>query len=252
MDRGVQPRPLGMVRGRHVHVANHDAPPVRLWSDSRDEDESTKKVPDYLLAFALSCEDDLAVDTQPMVAPPVHPFSGIVPAGEQDDEAAASGPREVIPPPPRRPEPRTLAFAETLDAFAFTDVPFLAPAENDESGAAPTRLARRLRSQRFRANLTQSIAAALIALAALLVLFALGTKPRVIMAPAARTVITARARADRTDVSGSARAVAAPRITVAPPARPALAPPPPPAPPLPAPPPPVPLLRLSLTARLTL
>lgn len=224
MDRGVQLRPLGMVRGRHVHVANHDAPPVRQWSDSRHEDESTKKVPDYLLAFALSCEDDLAVDTQPMVAPPVHPSSRSVPAGEQDDEAGASGPREVIPPPPRRrPEPRTLAFAETLDAFAFTDVPFLAPAENDESGAAPTRLARRLRPQRFRANITQSIVAALIALAALLVLFALGTKPRVIMAPAARTVITARARADRTDVSGSARAVAAPRITVAPPARAALA-----------------------------
>ena len=209
MDCAVHRGQTAMVRGRHVHVAHHDAhhdaPLPRLWSDSRDEDEPTKKVPDCLLAFTLACEDALDVGTQPMIGAPVHPPSGIVPAGTLVDEAAASGPREVIPPPPRRPDPRSLAFAATLDAFAFTDIPFLATAENDE---LPAR-----RPSQLRANITQSMGAAVIALAAVLVLFALGTKPRVVVEPAARTAITAHARAGRSDPSGSARAPATSRVT---------------------------------------
>lgn len=198
-----------MVRGLPVHVCMRGPSPTlpRLWSDERYEDESTKKVPDYLVALARVCADDLSSEshTQPMVVE-VHPPSGIVPAGDVVLEEA--GAREVIPAPPRRPDPRSFAFAATLDAFASSEVPFLALAENDAPAARPG-------SRRLRANITQSIAAAILALAAVLMLFALGTKPRVIVEPAARTYVTARARADHDDVSGSARAHAAPRGTTA-------------------------------------
>ena len=224
-----------MVRGLHVHSSPRGPSPTlpRLWSDERYEDESTKKVPDYLIALARVCADDLAIEshTQPMDLVP-HPPSGIVPAGHAViEERESTLPREVIPPPPRRPDPKSFAFAATLDAFTFNDVPFLARAENDSP------LSRRS-SSRLRANITQSIAAALLALAAVLMLFALGTKPRVVVEPSARTAITVHARADRDDATGSARAPAAPRSTTAriewhpappppPPARALFTPPPP-------------------------
>jgi hypothetical protein len=228
-----------MARRPKAHASRRAAPRAArdrwyLSGESRlNEDEPTKKVPDYLVDFARWLGEDPESDTQPMSrgAARAHPVSGIVPALS----ILAPPPAEVVPPPPRparivtTPLPAPAPLASTLAAFTRASVPFLAPAENEHGTPVP-RVTRR--PSTLRANVTQSIVAAIIALAAVLVLFALGTKPVVVVEPSARTAVTVRARADHADHTAIRRAPRATRIET----------PPPPAVPLPsaAPPPPAP------------
>ena len=199
---------------------------------SLTEDEPTKKVPDYLVALAMSLEDDTDSQTMPMcgvatntleafealeatelnqasdwldhleserpapASTPIHQVhqSGVVPAG-------TSVPREVIPPPPpRRPSVPTFAFAATLDAFSAADVPFHAEADNQQVAVKSGP-----RAAAMRAAVSRCIASAVLALVALLVLIVIGGRPLIRVQPAARTAVTLRARAERSDPTGTAR-----------------------------------------------
>lgn len=189
------------------------------------DEEPTKKVPDYLVALAMSLDDETDSQTMPMCGvgtsslealeatelsgafesidqlesqPPAAPNpqvyqSGVVPAG-------TSLPREVIPPPPRRPAVPTFAFAATLDAFTPADVPFQAAADNEQVASKPA-----ARAVAKRAAVSRCVASAVLAIVTLLVLIVIGGRPLVIMQPAARSAVTLRARAERSDPSGTAR-----------------------------------------------
>ena len=171
---------IAMARGLRVHARRAQVGWCLSGESRLREDETTNKVPDYLVDFARWLEDDPDTDTQPMRGPAVHPPSGIVPAGTA---VAAT---------------TSTAVAATPLAFAPAEVPFLAPAATEQDAVRP-------RPSTLRANVTQSIAAALVALAALLFLFARGAKPRVVARPAARVAVTTHARAERSDTRGTMR-----------------------------------------------
>jgi hypothetical protein len=224
-----------MARGPHVHAVAMHTPQVG-WCPSAEsfltEDEPTKKVPEYLIAFARSFEEDLITDTHTMPmcgvatnnlealdeleareltdafesidrlesdhpAPPSSPVpmyaSGVVPLG-------TLLPREVIPPPPRRPQlapaPPSTAFAASLAAFTRADMPFRAEADNEQLLARPKRHVHALTS---RAAISRTIASAVIASFAVFVLFVIGGRPLVIVPPVARTGVTLHARSERSD-----------------------------------------------------
>lgn len=234
-----------MARGLHVHAVAMHTPQVG-WCPSGEallaENEPTKKVPEYLLTLAKSLEDDLHTDSPTMPgcgvatstlealeeldaselaeafesidklesvrpAPPSVPVrrSGVVPAGR----SLGLVKRDVIPPPPRRPQsaPPSFAFAASLEAFTRADVPFHAEADNEQIVLRPRRHA-----ATGRAAISRTVASAVLALFALFVLFLVGAGPLVIVRPVARTAVTLRAHAERSDPSGTARAhrVAAP------------------------------------------
>jgi hypothetical protein len=236
-----------MARGPHIYAVATATPQVGWCPSSASvlaEDEPTKKVPEHLIALAAAIEDT-DVHTAPMCGVatstlealdaleaneltdafesidrlesdhpgPVHP-SGVVRAGTTLPFAK----REVIPPPPRRPQlhpPLSSAFAASLEAFTPSNIPFRAPADNEQGAMKPRRRSRPMTAAAWRVAISRSVASGILALMALLVLVIIGGPPLVILQPVAHVALTAHARAERSDPSGTARAPrsAAPRPT---------------------------------------
>jgi hypothetical protein len=176
---------ISMARRQGVHVLSINNVGWYPVESSLSDDEPTTRVPNPIIALAASLEDDTEVSTARMQALTDEHVASVValkaararPARVLESGTIPMGPvvaRAVIPPR------AAFAIAPLLRERSLDDLPPAAPAD----------------ARLLRTVFVRSLASALLASCALLVLFVVGARPSVLVPPVARTARTSAPRAE--------------------------------------------------------